>query len=186
MTVYEVPYVKQLNAQQVHASSTSPEQKRLTFQHFNTDDPIVMHMAPHNCDARLPNDADWPPDVIFDAAYGIAAIQTWGTKTFRKFIWNSTRDMYNYEDVGGDENGGGGDTNEGNGAQRPEVGRSERAERAANRAKKRNGGRQETPDIHDMLLGIWRLTAREGQRKALAVKAERTKEKVRTWLDSTV
>jgi hypothetical protein len=186
MTVDEVPLVEQSNAQQVHASSTPPEQKRLTFQHFNTCDLAVRTLAPHNCDARLPDDGDWPLDVIFDAAYGIAALKTWGTKIFFEFIRNSTRDMYhNDQDAGGDENDRGDDTNEGNRVQRPpEDGRSERAERAANRAKKRNGSWQAGMDFHDMLLGIWKLNAREGQRKARAVKAKRTKEKVQTWLDS--
>jgi len=185
MTVDEVPIVQQPNAQLVHASSTPPEQKRLTFQHFDTNNLVVMTMAPHNCDARLPNNADWPPDVIFDSTYGIAALKKWGTKNFNDFIRNSTRDMYhNDEDAGGDENGGG---DEGNRVQRPpEGGRSERAERAANRAKKRNGSLQESTDFHDILLGIWKLNAQEGQRKARAVKAERTKEKVQTWLDSAV
>lgn len=31
-----------------------------------------MTLVPHNCDARLSNGADWPPDVVF---YGIAALE---------------------------------------------------------------------------------------------------------------
>ncbi len=76
------------------------------------------------------------------------------------------------EDTGGDENGRGDDTNE-----RPVDGRNERAARAANWAKKRNGGRQGSNakqflDFHDMLLGIWMLNARDGQHKDYAMKAE--------------
>jgi hypothetical protein len=104
MTVDEVPLVDQPNAQQVHALSTPPEQKRLTFQHFDTHDLVVRTLAPHNCDARLPDDDDWPPDVIFDAAYGIAALKMWGTKTFLEFIRNSTRDMYHNDEGASLEN----------------------------------------------------------------------------------
>ena len=172
----------------MHHQPPPPEQKRLTFQHFNTRDLAVTALAPHNCDARLSDNNDWPPDVIFDAAYGIAALKTWGTKTFLEFIWNSTWDMYhNSEDASGDENDRGDDTNEGNRVQRlPEDGQSEHAEFTANRAKKRKGNQQANADYHDMLLGIWKLNARDGQRKAQAVKAERNKEKVQTWLDSAV
>jgi hypothetical protein len=147
-----------------------------------------MTLAPHNCDARVSDGADWPPDVIFDAAYGIAALKTWGTRSFHDFIRISTSAMYNDdEDAGGDKSD---DTNEGNSRRPPEDGRNERDERAANWATKRKGGRQASNanqiDFHEMLLGIWKLTAMEGQRKAQAVKAERTKEKVQTWLNSTV
>ena len=188
MTVDDVPLAVQPNAQQVHALSTPPDEKRLTFQHFDISDLAIMTLAPHNCDARLPDHDDWSPDVIFDAAYSIAALKTWGTPTFLEFIRNSTRDMYhNSEDAGGDESDRGDDTNKGNTVQRlPHDGRSERAERAANWARKRNGSQQASADFHDMLLGIWKLNAREGQHKAWDVKAERTKEKVQTWLDSAV
>ena len=111
MSVYEVGRILQPSANLVHALSADPEEKRLTFQHFDTHNLVVMTMAPHNCDARLSNGADWPLDVIFDAAYGIAALKAWGTPTFREFLWNYTRAMYHdNEDTGGDENGGGDDT----------------------------------------------------------------------------
>jgi hypothetical protein len=48
-----------------------------------------------------------------------------------------------------------------------------RDERAAKRAKKI----KVFPKFHDMLLGIWMLSAREGQRKARAVKAQTPKER---------
>jgi len=191
MTVDDVERVLQPNANLIHASSVAPEEKRLTFQHFDTNDPAVMIMAPHNCDAHVPDDAEWPPDLIFDAAYGVAAIEAWGTPAFKQFSQNSTKATYN-EDNGGDENGRGDNTNGGNGGQRrPADDRNERAERAANREKRRNGGRQPSSakqplDSYDMLLGIWMFNAREDQRKADAVKVEMTKEKVQEWLNSAV
>jgi hypothetical protein len=91
--------------------------------------------------------ADWPPDVIFDAAYGIAALKAWGTPTFLEFIRNSTWAMYNDEEAAGDENGGDDDTNEANRGQRPpEDGRKAHAEGSKFNAK-------QCPDFHDMVLG---------------------------------
>jgi hypothetical protein len=178
MTVNDVERVLQPNANLIHVSSVTPEEKRLTFQHFDTNDPVVMIVAPHNCDAHVPDDADWPPDLIFDAAYGVAVIKAWGTPAFKEFSRNSTKAIYN-EDNDGVENVGGDDTNGGNSGQRqPADGRNKHAERAANWAKRRNG-----PDFYDMLLGIWMFNAEE--RKADAVKAETTKEKVQEWLNST-
>ena len=162
MTVDEAPLVQQPNA---HQPSPLPprEQKRLTLHHFDTHGLVVRTLAPQNCDARLPDHADWPPDVIF-AAYGIAALKTWGTSPFLEFIRNSTRDMYhNDEDASGDENDGADDTKEDNRVWRPpKDGRRERAERAANQAKKSNGSRHASTDFHDLLLGGWKLNAREG------------------------
>ncbi len=53
MSVYEVGRILQPSANLVHALSADPEEKRLTFQHFDTHNLVVMTMAPHNCDARL-------------------------------------------------------------------------------------------------------------------------------------
>jgi hypothetical protein len=187
MAVDDVDHVLQPNSNAVHASSVDPLERRLTFQHFSTDNIVVRAAAPHNCDARLSDVADWPPDLIFDAAYGIAALKAWGTQTFKTFIRNATRAIYyGDEDNGGDENGGGDDTNHANVDQEQPAVPSGRAERAAKRAKTRNGASntKKSPDFHDMLLGIWMLNG--DQRKAHAVKAEKTKEKVQTWLDSAV
>ena len=59
------------------------------------------------------------------------------------------------------------------------------------RRKRRVGGQasntadSQTPDFADMILALWMHNARKGQRQARAMKAEKTREKVRTWLDST-
>jgi hypothetical protein len=112
MTVNDVERVLQPNANLIHVSSVTPEEKRLTFQHFDTNDPVVMIVAPHNCDAHVPDDADWPPDLIFDAAYGVAVVKAWGTPAFKEFSRNSTKAIYN-EDNNGVENVGDDDTNGG-------------------------------------------------------------------------
>jgi hypothetical protein len=190
MEVYDVDRVLQPTANLVHASSVPPEEKRLTFQHFNTNNVVIIGVAPHNCDAHLPDDVDWPLDLVFDAAYGIAALKKWGTPKFQEFIQNSTSALYHeHKDNGGDKNNRGNDMDEGNGGQKqPALGQSERSQRAAKRTKTRNDGQtgnaKQPHDFHDMLLGIWMLTAKEDLRKARAEKAERTEEAVRTWLDS--
>jgi hypothetical protein len=117
------------------------------------------------------------------------ALKAWGTPKFKTFIQDATRDIYyGDEDNGGDQNGGDDHTDQGNMDQEEPAVPSGRAERAAKRAKTRNGASntKKSPDFHDMLLGIWILNARGDQRKARAVKAEKTKEKVQTWLDSAV
>jgi hypothetical protein len=109
------------------------------------------------------------------------ALKAWGTPKFKTFIQDATRDIYyGDEDNGGDQNGGDDHTDQGNMDQEEPAVPSGRAERAAKRAKTRNGASntKKSPDFHDMLLGIWILNARGDQRKARAVKAEKTKEKV--------
>lgn len=180
MDVYDVDRIQQPNARQIHASSR-PEKKRLTFQHFNTKNPTIPIIAPHNCDARLRARADQPLDVLFDVAYGVAALKAWGTDTFLEFIRTSTKSTYY-------DNGDSSNENSGVKHDREEKlvdSSSARAERAARRSKKadQRASRTTQPhDLHDLVLGIWMHNARKNRHKAQAT----VNKKVQTWLDSSI
>jgi len=182
-----------------------PDEPRLTLQHFKTVSNVIKHVAPHNCDARRSDSNEWPRSLIFDVAYGYAALNTWGTPRFTNFTRMCTRNSY-YDnlDNGDNENGDGGSGEGGNGGggggsdHRNIGGHGESsqqnpcAERAANRQKRRLGRQLESsnpadpqaPDLADMLLALWMHNARKRQRRAHEKKVERTQEKVRAWLDS--
>jgi hypothetical protein len=82
MDVTDVDLVMQPNADRLgFVTHPSEADSRITFQHFNTQDP-VMFMAPHNSDARQSDSNEWPPPLIFDVAYGCAALKTWGLPAF--------------------------------------------------------------------------------------------------------
>ena len=133
-----------------------PEGKHLTFQHFTTSDQSKMVEAQKvTSHTQLSDVADWRPDLVFDTAYGIAALKT------------STRAIY-CEGNGGDQNGRGDDTNQGN------------------RSSRQFGGEQhqKVPGLSRHAFGVWMLNAGDDQREAHAVKSEKTKAKVQTWLDS--
>ena len=40
------------------------------------------------------------------------------------------------------------------------------------------------PDFASVILALWMQNAKKGRRQAQAMKADRTREKVQTWLDS--
>ena len=61
-------------------------ERRLTLQHFNNADKFAAEFAPHNSDARMSDNAEWPPDLLFDVAYGCAAPRWWGEPTFIAFV----------------------------------------------------------------------------------------------------
>jgi hypothetical protein len=67
---------------------------RLTFQHFNNSDLVTATVAPHNSDVRYSHSSEWPPNLIFDVAYGCASLKTWGVPTFLNFARQHTRDIY--------------------------------------------------------------------------------------------
>jgi len=52
MDVTDVGYVLQPNAVDI---GTTARQRRLTLQHFNNEGVVLPLIAPHNCDARIPN-----------------------------------------------------------------------------------------------------------------------------------
>ncbi|KAF8671731.1 hypothetical protein AX14_005652 [Amanita brunnescens Koide BX004] len=108
-----------------------------------------------------------------------------------------TRNIYYHDDD--DENGDGGDDG---GDGEPDVdvsgvdlkryqqrlgidARAARREQKKKQASNTKAADSQTPDFADIILGLWMHNARQGQRQARAMKTEKTREKVRTWLDST-
>ena len=179
MTVNDVDLVMQPNATDLgFITPPSLADNRLTFHHFVNHDPVTALVAPHNSDARRSDSDDWPPPLIFDVAYGCAALNTWGVPTFTDFARTRTRHIYyNDGDNNGDKNGDsrdGGPSGDGQGGRRSQqiIDRDARAaKRAAKRAK--DSGPQasstadsEAPDIADMVLSLWMHNARKVRRQA--------------------
>jgi len=163
--------------------------KRVTFQHFNTNDRNLATLAPHNCDATIADSDEWPPDLIFDVAYGCATLAKWGTCQFIQFVRKNTLYLSKYDKgVNGDDaNGGNGD--DGN----PDNSPKQKSKRAANRLALRSVGEETviaaaevTPDFHDMILGLWLRSAKKDQHTADAAKVDRTKKEFQAWLGSVV
>jgi hypothetical protein len=162
--------------------------KRVTFQHFNTNDHNLAMLAPHNCDATIADSVEWPPDLIFDVAYGCAALAKWGTRPFIQFAQKNTHDIYYYQGNNGDDaNVGNRDDGKGIPLQQT-SGRAERAARRAGRVGQAtvSAAAEVVPDFHDMVLGLWMHSAKKGQRTADAAKVDTTRKEVQAWLGSAV
>ncbi|KAF8309777.1 hypothetical protein F5887DRAFT_1153856 [Amanita rubescens] len=172
MSVNDVALVMQPNAGHL-GFNPSLADRRLTFQHFNAPDVVITTVAPHNSDARQRVDHDdWPPPLLFDVAYGCAALNTWGVPQFVNLARQRTRHIY-YDDVSGVDQ------------ERRQQQLDARAARRERKKQEAQAADSQTPDIADIILGLWTHNARKGQRQARAMKAEKTREKVQTWLDST-
>jgi hypothetical protein len=65
MDVIDVGHVTQLNG----VGMNYVVQERLILQHFDNNGPVLDVVSPHNCGVRISDSADWPPDLLFDAAY---------------------------------------------------------------------------------------------------------------------
>ena len=179
--------------------------RRLTIQHFDLNDFTTEMIVPHNSDARISDSTEWPPPVMFDIAYGCAAIKTWEAASFIDFARGRTRDFYYTDgDSSDDENGdGGNDVGKGRGRGSKGTGgdKKPRAElsqqnrehdtRAARQEERRRSQQAsgvtdpQAPDLADIVMALWMQNACKGQCQAHAMKVDRTREKVQTWLDST-
>jgi hypothetical protein len=185
MSVNDVALVMQPNAEHL-GFNPSLAASRLTFQHFNAPDAVTTLVAPHNSDARQRVDHDdWPPPLLFDVAYGCAALNTWGVPQFENLARQRTRNIY-YDD---DDNDDGAPHVDVSGVdqerRQQQLDRHARAARRRRKKQEAQAADSQTPDFADIILGLWMHNARKGQRQARAMKAEKTQEKVRTWLDST-
>jgi len=179
MTVTDVDLVVQPLAP---GFTTPPSEanRRLTFQHFISN-PVTTHLAPHNSDARVSDSDDWPPPLIFDVAYGYAALKTWGLPRFVESARKETRPIYyDDKDKNGDENGGGGGSGGGGDGSGPKTEHELRALKWEGRSR----AESDAPDGFDMILALWMHNARKVKPQVHAMKANRTQEKVGAWLDS--
>ena len=62
-------------------------------------------VAPHNSDARQPQDtSECPPAIILDLIYATAALNAWSPKSFKKYIREQSRDAY-YDDCDNQDDG---------------------------------------------------------------------------------
>jgi hypothetical protein len=105
LTVDDIPYHPTKEADKESPAS------RLTLHHFVDSTElgvIIPRFAPHNFDARQPQDiSEWPPAVIVDLFYAMAALNAWAPKSFIKYIRTLSRDTY-YDDMpvdNGQDNG---------------------------------------------------------------------------------
>ena len=184
MTVNDVDLVMQPNANNLgFIILPSLANYRLTFQHFNTNDPIVILVAPHNSDARPSVSNEWPPDLIFDIAYGCAALKAWGAGDFVQFMQEHTRNIY--YDFDNDGGGGGGSLRRSERI-RAQVRKNHKAagQKKAQRLA-RNTEDDQGIDFADMILALWMRNAKQRQHQAHAKKVDHTREKVQKWLEST-
>jgi hypothetical protein len=101
LTVDDIPYHPLKEADQESPAS------RLTLHYFvNLPQlgPWIPNIAPQNSDARQPQDtSEWPPAIIVDLFYAVAAINAWSPKPFIKYVREQSRNAY-YDDDDG-ENG---------------------------------------------------------------------------------
>lgn len=181
MSVTDVNIVMQLLAPGF-TTPPSEARKRLTFQHFISSR-VTEFVSPHNSDARISDSDNWPPPLIFDVAYGCAALKTWGLPLFVESARRHTKGIYyNNVNENDDKNGGGGDGS---------TSMTSRDLRALKRQKIRNVGQQgrssadsDVPDAADMILGLWTYNARKAKAQVPAMKASRNQEKIEAWRNS--
>jgi hypothetical protein len=179
----------------------NPE-SRLTLQYFVLPRPggVLATFAPHNSDAREPQDArKWPPAIILDLFYAAAVLQTWGTQTFVKYAREKAGDAY-YDNAEGDDSALDECTSGSATSNEPEDPNTHRTriqvtERSARYAR-RSGLRTETVDhagqpkatrfseLMDGVMALWMQSTRKGQGNPQDTCTSK-QDDIQTWLEST-
>ena len=66
---------------------------------------MIARGAPHNSDARQPQDINqWPLPIIVDLSYASAVLQEWGHETLIGRMWQKSKDAYYGGGTEGDDN----------------------------------------------------------------------------------
>jgi len=186
LAVGDIPY---------NQASDTHQASRLTLQYFSLAPEratrLMLYMAPHNSDARQPEDTStWPPAIITDLAYGAAALGVWGAKPFVERVREQTKDYY-YGARGGDQ-----EEDDGVGLGGPNTPTpAQSGARAASYASQIEGrGQSAGPaeqssysDMLDVVLALWKHSARkyqQQQQQESGASDSRNQDKVRTWLES--
>lgn len=118
---------------------------------------------------------------VLRRAYGCAALKWWGDPAFVTLIRERNKNDRGRGNRGRRGNGGRGGSNRGGGQA---TGSQPRAERATRRAiakdQATNTADSQEADCADVVFALWTHSARKGQHQAEVMKADRTRDKVRT------
>jgi hypothetical protein len=162
--------------------------KRLILQQFsNTGEAFFNLLFPHNCDVRISDSPDWPPDMLFDITYGSAALKSWGDPHFRQLLQGShNRSRGSRGRGGGGQRGGRKGKGKGR-AQEDNHKLSARDVRAAARRGEAEGQAGESRDDSlDLVLAFWKYNARIHQYRDSdeVMNTDRNRDEVQAWLNS--
>ncbi|KAI9457852.1 hypothetical protein HD554DRAFT_2197886 [Boletus coccyginus] len=182
-----------------HQSSNAGSPNRLTLQHIQPSQSVIAvlgQLCPHNTDARQPQDiSQWPPAIIVDLAYAVAALQAWGPEAFIEDVRANSREAY-YDYAGDMEGDDGEDAPRDPTSQEPHqpTPRTIRYEkRSAGKALAVNPADELTPgrmDMYDVVFSLWVRSAKEARDERRvpgsgAADVADKENKVETWLQST-
>jgi isocitrate/isopropylmalate dehydrogenase len=148
----------------------------------------MSNHAPHNSDARQPQDINqWPLAIIADLSYASAVLRAWSQTPFVEYVRENSKDSY-YREGDGDEDASGNRT-----AQVSRRARDERrVRRSGDRAQAVDPAEQTTCEdmnMFDVVLALWMRAAREAASERRppgsdAADVAANKNKIQTWLQS--
>ena len=186
MTVDDIPYSPPNTADEGPTN-------RLTLQHFVDSElgVVVPVIAPHNSDARPPQDSrKWPPAVIVDLIYAAAVMNAWSPKTFIAYIRDKSSNAYYPEEADDEDNGNVSDI--GSRCVDARMGDQPTGQSGSQHYNLRSGNnRSNVPmeerrfDLLDGVLALWTMSSRASKKKTEDVHASSvSREGVEKWLES--
>jgi len=191
LTVNDVPYHPPKEADEESPAS------RLTLHYF-VDLPLlgvtIPNIAPHNSDARQPQDtSEWPPAIIVDLFYAVAAINAWSPKPFIKYVREQSRDAYYNDDDNGDNDNDNASDSSGSSRVDAQMGDQTTGQSGSGRYALRSRNKtsnippkeRRLADLMDGVSALWMRSSRVGKPKPEDVHASSLRnEGVKMWLQS--
>ncbi|KAF8345125.1 hypothetical protein F5887DRAFT_1074770 [Amanita rubescens] len=171
LTVDDIPY------NPPNAADDEGPASRLTLHHFGGFPQLgclTPKLAPHNSDARQPQDTtEWPPAVIVDFFYAAAAMNAWSPKSFIEYVREQSSDVYYPE---GHVDAQMGDQTTGQPG----------SERSRNRMSNVPPEEGRIADLLDGVCALWMQSSRMGKKKTEDVHASSLSrnEGIKKWLES--
>ncbi|KAF8327981.1 hypothetical protein F5887DRAFT_159478 [Amanita rubescens] len=192
LTVDDIPY------NPPHAAGQEGPASRLTLQHFVDSAQlgrVTPVIAPHNSDARLPQDTrEWPPAVIVNLFYAAAAMKAWSSNSFIEYVREHSSDAYYPEGEDEDEDSDG--VSDSSGSSHVDVqmgdqttgqsGSGRYARRSRNRTSNAPPEKRRIADLMDDVYALWTRSSRMGKKKTEDVHASSpsSNEDIKKWLES--
>ncbi len=148
-----------------------PTEKACTAHLFLLGDAVRAFLGretlPSGSPLRISDTPEWPPPILFDAAYAGAVLHHFGTQTLKDEVAVTWKDIYRVDEI------------------------SAAAKKAQKQERKARYQAQAGPDTFDMLMTLPYIRVprneleavfKEAEEKAQATEQRRAREKVDTWL----
>jgi hypothetical protein len=152
---------------------------------------LIPKFAPHNSDARQPQDTrEWPPAVIIDLYYAAAAMKAWSPKSFIEYVREQSSDVY-YPEGKNKDHEDNDNVSDSSGSFDAPMGDQTTGQSGSGRYALRSRNRtsnvppeERSFDMFDAVVALWMQTSNKKKTEDVHASSLSRNEDVKKWLES--